>query len=406
MPHSNTPALSLKQCRVISAIMRKGTEKDASVALNLSQSSISRALSQAEKALDTCIFTRGWSGAEPTAEGEMVVSFCDSILKLIRKTEAQLQHAVEAGLMLHHYIEWRHLMVVEAVTRLGSASLAAETLSISQPAVSKMLKEVENMVRQPLFTRMRHGLIAQTSAETLASLYLQMLPAAQSFAQTLQSQPHELTGRLSVGMLSFSCQDIVPIAFASIFEQHPRVRLQAMQGPYHMLSNALIKGEIDCFLGLLRTGPIHPDLIEIPLLHAQYALIARAEHPIHTNAHSLDDLTNERWIVARHGTPIRDYFEQLFYSIDDKPPIQALEMLTFASSEELVIHSDAIALLFYDDWNIQQLNPHLKQIPIPLPRPDCTLGITLHKERQTPLIKTFISELKNTIDAKRTKYKV
>lgn len=402
MTQSPPPPLSLKQCRVISAIMRKGTEKDASAELNLSQSSVSRALSQAEQALNVNIFTRGWSGAEPTAEGEFVISFCNTMLKSINKAEAQLQHAAETGLVLHHYIEWRHLMVVEAVARLGSASLAAQALAISQPAVSKTLKEVENMVRQTLFIRARHGLIAQSAAKVLGSLYLQMLPAAQSLLQALQSQPNELTGRLSVGMLSFSCQDIVPIAFASIFEQHPRIRLQAMQGPYHMLSNALLQGEIDCFLGLLRTRPIHPDLIEIPLLHAQYALIARANHPIHDKANNLNDLTDQRWIVARHGTPIRDYFEKLFHSIDDKPPIQALEMLTFASSEELVIHSDAIALLFYDDWTIHQLNPRLQQIPITLPTPDCTIGITLHKERQTPIIQTFIEELKKTIELKQS----
>ncbi|MBU2411404.1 MAG: hypothetical protein KKB49_01110, partial [Gammaproteobacteria bacterium] len=130
---------------------------------------------------------------------------------------------------------------------------------------------------------------------------------------------------------------------------------------------------------------------------AQYALIARADHPIHNEAKTLNDLVNERWIVARHGTPIRDYFESLFHSIDNKPPIQALEMLTFASSEELVIHSDAIALLFYDDWNINKLNPRLKQISIPLPNPECTIGITLHRERQSTIIQTFIEELKLTV---------
>ncbi|MBU2319310.1 MAG: LysR family transcriptional regulator, partial [Gammaproteobacteria bacterium] len=283
------------------------------------------------------------------------------------------------------------------VVKVGSASVAAQTLGMTQPAVSKTLKEIENMVQQPIFLRARRGLIPQAAAKQLASLFLRISPVAQSLHHSLQSLPNELTGRLSVGMLSFSCQDIVPIAFASIFKQHSGIRLQAMQGPYHMLANALRQGEIDCFLGLMRKGPLHPELIELPLLKAQYALIARADHPIHNEAKTLNDLVNERWIVARHGTPIRDYFESLFHSIDNKPPIQALEMLTFASSEELVIHSDAIALLFYDDWNINKLNPRLKQISIPLPNPECTIGITLHRERQSTIIQTFIEELKLTV---------
>lgn len=396
---SRTP-LTLKQCRVIQEIMRKGSEQSASAALNLSQSSVSRALAQAEQVLGVSIFTRGWSGAELTADGEIVIATCDNLLNAISEVEQHLQQTADTALTLRNHIEWRHLTVVEAVSRLGSASIAAEVLGITQPAVSKTLKELENMVRQPLFSRLRHGLTPLPTAKSLAALYLRTLPIAQSLSQALQSRPNELNGRLSVGMLSFSCQDIVPIAFASIFKQHPRVRLQAMQGPYHMLANALVQGEIDCFLGLLRTGPIHPDLIEIPLLHAQYTLIARNNHPIHQKVSSLRDLTDERWIVARHGTPIREYFETLFHSIDNKPPIQALEMLTFASSEDLVIHSDAIALLFYDDWNINQLNPRLKQVPINLPKPDCMIGITLHRDHQSPIIETFIGELKTVIKAK------
>lgn len=55
--------LTIKQCRVIREIMKKGTEKGAGTSLNLSQSSVSRALSQAEHTLEVNIFTRGWSGA-------------------------------------------------------------------------------------------------------------------------------------------------------------------------------------------------------------------------------------------------------------------------------------------------------------------------------------------------------
>ncbi|RBP81214.1 LysR family transcriptional regulator [Marinomonas rhizomae] len=395
-PNSTFP-LTLKQCRVIREIMKKGTEKEASSSLNLSQSSVSRVLSQAEQALQVNIFTRGWSGAEPTSAGEVVISSCNSILKAISDAEHQLQSNVPALLKLTTYVEWRHLLIIEAVVKVGSASVAAQTLGMTQPSVSKALKEVENMVQQPLFSRARRGLIPQAAAKQLASLFLRVSPVIQSLHHSLQSLPNELTGRLSVGMLSFSCQDIVPIAFASIFKQHSGIRLQAMQGPYHMLANALRQGEIDCFLGLMRKGPIHPELIELPLLRARYALIARSDHPVHDYAKKLGDLINERWIVARHGTPIRDYFESLFHSIDNKPPIQALEMLTFASSEELVIHSEAIALLFYDDWNINKLNPRLKQIPIPLPSPECTIGITLHRERQSSIVQTFIEELRLTI---------
>lgn len=136
MTFCNHDFLSLKQCRVINEIMRKGSEKSASDSLNLSQPSVSRSLTQAEQTLQVKIFTRGWSGAELTTDGEIIISICHRILNAISEANDRLQVGANKALTLTSYLEWRHLIIVEAVNRLGSASGAAKILGITQPAVS------------------------------------------------------------------------------------------------------------------------------------------------------------------------------------------------------------------------------------------------------------------------------
>ncbi len=212
-PNLNFP-LTLKQCRVIREIMKKGTEKEASSSLNLSQSSVSRSLSQAEQALQVDIFTRGWSGAEPTSAGEVVISSCNSILQAISDTECQLQSNVTALLKLKTYVEWRHLLIVEAVVKVGSASVAAQTLGMTQPAVSKTLKEIENMVTAATILKSASWFDPASCRQTTGFVIPKNFTCG-SIATTQSSITAKRVNRQIVRrMLSFSCQDIVPIAFA------------------------------------------------------------------------------------------------------------------------------------------------------------------------------------------------
>ena len=68
--------LSLKQARVIDSVARCAELSRAAEELNMSQSTVSRSLAAAENFLAVSLFRRGWSGAEPTSEGEIVATSC------------------------------------------------------------------------------------------------------------------------------------------------------------------------------------------------------------------------------------------------------------------------------------------------------------------------------------------
>lgn len=396
-------SVTIKQCRVIEEIAKRRSESLASESLNLTQSNVSRTLSMAEKSLDCKVFHRGWGGSNPTTEGEFVISHCNAIMREIRAVEIQLKLLSGADALLGAYVEWRHLVTVDALVELGSASAAAERLGQSQPAVSRTLSSLENMVRQSLFYRRKQGLEPKEEARILASLYRKIAPHARSILRSLQNMPSSLTGSLHVGMLPFSSQNIVPKAFGALSNEFPYLRLQAMQAPYHMLINALRKNEIDCFLGLTRQLPQTADLVEIPLISAKYRLIARENHPVHEHAHSLKDLANENWIVAPHGTPIRNYFETLFDSIGSTPPVQTIEMLTLNSAEQMILYSNGVALLVYDHGSDDKLPQNIKFVDIDLPNSDCVIGLTHRKGDDEPALQKFISKLQEILAEKTEK---
>src|ERR1700741_2882634 len=73
--------------------------------------------------------------------------------RMARRTESNRYRSVIARLKL------RHLRLVEAIVDAGGISAAAERLHVSQPAVSKGLREVEGLLGVPLFERGGAGLM-------------------------------------------------------------------------------------------------------------------------------------------------------------------------------------------------------------------------------------------------------
>jgi LysR family transcriptional regulator, regulator for genes of the gallate degradation pathway len=70
------PPLTIKQVRVINAVATHASLAQASEHLNTSQSSLSRSIADAERVLRQRLFQRGWTGMEPTSEGEIVIAYC------------------------------------------------------------------------------------------------------------------------------------------------------------------------------------------------------------------------------------------------------------------------------------------------------------------------------------------
>lgn len=390
--------LSLKQVRAIDAVATTRGVAEAAVLLNTTQPVVTRAIQSAEAAVGTAIFQRGWGGAEPTAPGEVILRQCANASRLIARAEDDIAARGGARPNLAAFLRWRHLQAVAAVVRHGGASRAADHLGMTQPAVSRAIAVTAEYMRRPLFERRQHGLVATAAAQRLATLHDDLLPFL-DIADEVEPQTGEtMIGRLAVGMLPFSGQNLVLATFGELTQRQPKLRLIAVPGSYAMLANALRLGEIDCMIGILREPPPFPDLEETFLFHESYTLVARADHPCHGRARSISDLKDEKWIVGQHGTPIRAYFDGLFEATGMTPPVQTCEIHSFAGAEQLVVESGSIALLCYGERQLADLPPRLRKVEVDLPDARTSVGLTTRRSGgATEIVRTFEALLRRNI---------
>ncbi|POF30898.1 LysR family transcriptional regulator [Roseibium marinum] len=395
MKKTDAKRLSLKQVRVIDAVARSRGFAEAAAMLNSSQPVVSRTIAAAEKLFGRPIFQRGWSGTEPTAWGEAVIERCANALKLIARAETDLA-ATGPHPDLAVVLRWHHLDAVAAVTSCGGTTGAAGFLAVSQPAISKSLAAISACTPHPLFLRKREGLEATPHARRLAALRDELRQALGTAGEITRSPAGRLGGRLAVGMLPFSGQALVARTFGGLTGQAPDLRLMAVPGSYHMLAEALRRGEIDCMIGILRRPPPFPDLQERFLYHETYTLVARHDHPCHRRHLTMASLKNEQWIVAPHGTPIRAFFESLFANEGAAPPAQTCEILSFGNAEQVIMNSQAIGLLAYGERQLLDLHPELKKLDIDLPGARVDVGLTVRTQAgETNVLQVFEKTLQD-----------
>ncbi len=371
--------LTLKHIRAIDAVAATRGFAQAADRLATTQPAISRTIASAENLLGVPLFQRGWGGTEPTALGENVLRHCSNALKLIQSAEDDIEAKSGIRPRLTTFLRSHHLDAIAAVLTFGSASAASRQLGITQPAVSRAIRAANEYSKQVLFERKRAGLEPTQQARRLKKLH-DALERELTAIESLVHRPRAgLIGRLAVGMLPFSGQDLIARAFGELTKSNPDLRLIAIPGSYAMLAEALRRGELDCMVGVLRNPAPYPDLQEIHLCEERFTLVARADHPCHRKTLSIADLRDESWIVAQYGTPIRKYFETLFRSVGAVPPTQTCEIHSFTNAEKVIVNSNSIALLCYGEQQLKTLPDGLKKLDVNLPDALTAIGITYRK---------------------------
>jgi LysR family transcriptional regulator, regulator for genes of the gallate degradation pathway len=387
------PALTIRQVRAINAVATHASLAHACEHLNASQSSLSRYIAEAEHGLGHRLFQRGWTGMEPTSEGEVVIAHCRRMVSSIQAVQAELRGSGARTPDLTHHLTWEMLGAADAVRTTGSVSAAAEYLGQSQPNVSRALAKLATAIGRPPFRRTRTGMAASKDVIVLCDLYGKLLLDVMALPSLLAAMSAEVTGRVSVGLLPFSEQALVMKAFGVMLRRHRHVRLQAVTGSYAALIDGLRQDELDFVVGPLRDPPPYDTLEEMRLYRESFAMVVREGHPLASGEPSLADLVNENWIVAPHGTPTRRYFEELLIKQGLTPPAQTCEIVTFSLAEQMVLHSDAIGVLTYSKQKREALREGLKIVPIDLPDSDRDIGLTYRKHQLRTVAQSAFVEI-------------
>ncbi len=181
--------------------------------------------------------------------------------------------------LLDGRVKIRHLILVTAIADEGTLVRAAESLHITQPVVTRGLREVEEVLGVPLFERMPRGVKPTPYGISFierARSVLAELRAAGEEVRLLQSGQ---LGTVTVGTHLAGSNLLLPRAIAALKAEHPRLTVVVREGTPDTLQQLLLAGDLDLTVG--RLSPTVPVRLDQERLHQEpIRLVARAGHPV------------------------------------------------------------------------------------------------------------------------------
>jgi LysR family transcriptional regulator, pca operon transcriptional activator len=155
-----------------------------------------------------------------------------------------------SGKHMDRRIKFRHLDAFSAIARSGSLKRAADHLNLTQPAISKTLKELEFIVGTILLERSRSGVRLTPGGEVFLQFAEQSTAALRHGLRSLQAGS-SAAGHLRVGALPSIVSRRLPRAALDFASQNPDTLLEIYEGPHHDLTARLRSGGIDLVVGRL-----------------------------------------------------------------------------------------------------------------------------------------------------------
>jgi DNA-binding transcriptional LysR family regulator len=275
-----------------------------------------------------------------------------------------------------------------AVVREGTITAAAESLSMTQPALTKSIQKLESELNAKLFERLPRGL-------SLTLFGKMLLPHAQRIDADCRLGDLELrafdngqTGLLKVGAGHLFEASAVPTAFARMNEVYPGVKFQLVSGTMQKTYALLLSGELDLMFGLLPPQEEIPGFLACsPILELTQRIIAAASHPlVAAKEVSVNDFAEYPWVVLQRDLSLVNMLFSLLTQEGAKAPRINVEVTSLSSLVRL-LKSGTHLSVFAEAFNtIQDLG--LAFVPCPHRLTRGKAGVVYHRslERYGPAV--------------------
>lgn len=310
-------------------------------------------------------------------------------------------------LAVHPYIDnrvrnklrLRHLELLDVLGEGLNVHAAASRLSLTQPAVTKMLQDVEEIYRAQLFDRHSRGLRPTRAGESAIRWARQVL---HNIGESV-AEAHMITagavGTLRVGTLAVAIPTLLSGALTKLAATSPNVVFSVVESGIQSLLPALARNELDIVLGRLSTYAQQPPFASERLYdEATLYIVVRKEHPLALK-HDLRvaDLADARWILPPEPAPIRHEIAKLLRSAGLPFRNATMESTSLLLMELLLGSTDLIAPL------PTQVAQHFRQtrdftiLPLEVPIQMPSVGMVWNADSPvSPVLAGFMDALRES----------
>jgi DNA-binding transcriptional LysR family regulator len=389
----------LRRLFFFDAVCREGGICQAAEAIGMTQPAVSQAIKKLEASYGAVLFARGHGGSELTREGALlhrrVRRMFDQMEAAIAEVLAGAKGRAHSAAAVCRHLTDAQLRCHVAISQLGSAVDAARQLGISQAAVHRAARELEDTVGVTLYRRRVHNVSANLAGLELARKISLALHEIGQAASDLASARGLTSGKVAVGVLPLLPQRLLARAIGRLRIAYPDAAVTIHEGPHSQLMQALQFGAIDVIVGALRSPRLEGAVTESELFDDPYVVVVRHGHALAGRARiSGRDLAAYDWVVPQKDMPRRAVVEAMLATLPQRPRV-AVETSSLAMMMTMLEESDCISLLSRSHILYGNYRDDVVALKIATPEKDRSVGLTTRTDwLATPAQQAFIEHLR------------
>ncbi|MFW2464365.1 LysR family transcriptional regulator, partial [Burkholderia pseudomallei] len=194
----------------------------------------------------------------------------------------------------------RQLRAFTTIAASGSLGRAADALHVTQPALSRILKRLEEQIGAPLFERHSKGVQLTAIGEALLPHATLLQHEAEHAREEIDALRGLAKGTIKVGAVGSIASLVLPVALGRVLDRWPNLRVVIVEGVWDRLVDALLTHEID--IALSTRVPDTDEVVAIAECRWDDVshVVAAPDHPLRAAARApltLADTRAARWAI-------------------------------------------------------------------------------------------------------------
>lgn len=249
-----------------------------------------------------------------------------------------MPHALAGRLTL------KQLRLIAMIAEHRQLSLAAQALSLTQPAASRALAEIERICGGPIFERHARGMTLTPLGELMVRRARNVLEEIAEASAEIARYNAGLGGVVRIGAVTGGALGTVVPVVQRLRREAPDAEVHLEVAMSRPLVHELLALRLDFVLARLPAEAPAADFDAVPAGEERIDIIARAAHPLAGRAPvALVELLAYDWVMQAPGAPIRLAIEQALRARGARPPTRVTNTSSLLATIALLATSEAVA---------------------------------------------------------------
>jgi LysR family pca operon transcriptional activator len=293
---------------------------------------------------------------------------------------------------LRNHLQLRMLRAIIAIEEQQSLLRASGALGVTQPSLTRTLRDVEIILGGPLFERHPRGVhptpFGSIACEGARRILAQIDQLDDDLGRFLAGD----TAVVAIGAMAPAAIGVLPGFFAYLRRKAPDIRICVNQGTTEELLPHLVGGEIAFVLGRLFLTSIGDRFAHEVLYDEPIAILARARHPIFSDGPiTTDALSQYDFVLPRMSQRVEQEFEALLAAMGMHSMV-GLHSSSLPFLRELLHSSDNLTISPPQTMGGDIARGTIRVVPFDIPCPPRPAGLLFMRNRRRSMAEQRVVE--------------